>query len=126
MKMETNDLSQAINALRKQEARRRSMPFTLVVVGMMIAALGGWVQYRAAQLIGDAIEGFYDTPSIAIGVVSGISPTVTIGRLQFFFGVGLALFGLVPLFYPDPKNTVLLALYEQSKLDIEHDNEKPA
>ena len=124
--MGTNDLSEAINALRKQEARRRSMPITLVVVGMIIAALGGWGQYRVAQFIGDAIESFYDTPSIAIGVVSGISPTVTIGRLQFFFGIGLALFGLVRLFYPDPKNTVLLALYEHSKLDSENDNEKPA
>jgi len=126
MEMEANDLRRAINALRKQQARRRSMPFTLVVGGMILAALGGWAQYRTARLIGDAIEAFYDSPSVAIGVVSGISPTATIGRLLVFFGIGLVLIGLVRRFYPDPKNTVLLALLEQSNLDSEHDKEKPA
>ena len=85
--------------------------------------MGGWAQYRAAQLIVDAIEAFYDSPSVAIGVISGISPTVTIGRVLLFFGVGLALFGLVRRFFPDPKNTVLLALLEESTLDSEHDGE---
>ena len=126
MEKEANDLRQAINALRRQQARRRSMPFTLVGAGVIIGALGAWAQYRAARLIGDAIEAFYDTPSIAIGVVSGINPTVTFGRLLVFFGIGLALFGLVRLFFPDPKNTVLLALLEQSRLDTEHDKERPA
>jgi hypothetical protein len=126
MEVEVNVLRKAITALRKQQARRRSMPFTLVVAGIVMAALGGWAQYRAARLIVDAIEAFYDSPSVAIGVISGISPTVTIGRLLLYFGIGLALFGFIRRFYPDPKNTVLLALLEESTLDGEHDDEKPA
>jgi len=126
MNKEPDHLRRAINALRKQQARRRSMPFTLIAAGMIVAALGGWGQKRAARLIGDSIEAFYDSPTIAIGVVSGIIPTATIGRLWVFFGIGLALFGLVRLFYPDPKNAILLALLEKSNLDDDHDKEKDA
>ncbi len=119
--MKSNDLQQAINQLRNWEARRRYVSTTLIVGGVVLVALGGWGQHYAGQLIADAIEAFYDTPAVAIGVVSGIIPTVTITRLTMFLGLGLAGLGLAMRFYPDPRATILLALLDESDLENRSD-----
>ena len=99
------------------------MTITLLAAGMAQVALGWWIQHRATRLIGNTMEVFYDTPTVAIGVISAIIPNVVIGRLVVFLGIGSALLGLVRHFYPDPKTTVLLALLEQTSLAKKRDDE---
>ena len=115
--METNKLDRAIRFLRKQQARNRSTALTAIVGGSILVVSGIWAQYRVTEQISETIEAFYDSPTIAIGIVSAVSPTITIGRLAMFVGVGFVLFGIIRFFFPDPTRTVLLALLERSSLE---------
>lgn len=121
--MDTKELRRAVHDLKKRQTRKRSTAITLSIGGIVLIAMGGWGQYLAASQIRKIIEAFYDSPSIAIGLVSAVNPTMTIGRLTVFFGIGLLLFGIIRFFYPDPTRTVLLALLERSDLEVDDEPE---
>jgi len=115
--MKMTQLDRAIRSLEYQHARRRTLAITFIVSGLLMVASGWWAQHVASESISGALEAFYDTPIVAIGVVSAVNTSFTIGRLFVFGGFLLSVFGVIRLFIPDPKTTVLLALLEQANME---------
>ena len=124
--MEPNDVQKAIRQLKTWNSRRRHLSIGLIVGGVVLVVLGGWGQHQAGLQIASAVEAFNDTPIIAVAVVSGITPSVTIARLNVFFGVGLACVGLATRMYPDSRATILLALLRKSGLDNQNNEDDSA
>ena len=115
--MESTELNRAIGHLRKQQSRNRSTALTVALGGLILVVSGIWTQHRVAEQISKTIEAFYDSPSIAIGIVSAVNPTIAVGRIGLFVGIFFILIGITRFFYPDPARTVLLALLDQSNLE---------
>ena len=115
--MAVTHLDRAIRTLRYQQTHRRAVAITLIVCGLFLIVSGWFAQYTISQSVGQALEDFYDTPIVAIGVVSAVNSTFTMGRLLVFGGIFLVVFGVIRFFIPDPRTTVLMALLEQSNLE---------
>ena len=119
--MELNDMDmtpfeKAVRALDFGERRRRLIATICVLWGLVMVGLSLWVQHRSEEAIGRLVESFYDTPMVAMPVMSAITTTISNSRVHFLIGIVFIGFGMVRFYIPDFKTIALLEVVKHLNL----------
>ena len=121
--MELTPVEKSIRALRFQENRRRLIAVICVVWGASMIGLNVWVRHCSYDSMSKLIENFYDSPMIAMPMMSAITVTIANSRFNMVIGIVVVAFGLVRMFVPDFKTVVLLEIARQLELGIPQEKE---
>jgi hypothetical protein len=76
--------------------------------GIVMIGLSYWSLQQSLEAMSKVIEDFYDTPMIAMPLMSSFTVTIANSRINLLIGVAFIAFGVVRFFIPDFKTVVLL------------------